>query len=835
MPLRSSIIYLSLSLIFICGPLDARSAVWKPERMPGSARLALTEVDSVYLSLEPSADLVAALEDLAFCWPGELTRGELGAIPSKNSLVLIRDDRIEGFSFRRERTRVYLRASSDEGLTNGLYAICRELLGARWYWPGDLGFERVGEVAYKFPDRVWRERPAFVQRALSPVGADFARRNGLSRKYSFNHNLARIFTPEAYGTSPAVFAEIDGERQRPEGSAATDPQPDFTHPGAVDLAVAAARLHFQGNPSANSFSLSINDNSLFDEGAKTEAVVAPLEYFRRRPNYTDLVFGFMNQVAEDVFSDPAIQQTSDGEDRYITALAYYWTEQSPSFQLHPRVMPVLTSDRAQWHDPEYRAEDKALIRRWANSGAERIATWDYYFGAPYPYPRLFTQWSGESIHYLYESGVDVFYSQLRSIWGLDGPKPWLTADLLRDPEQKIDGLLDEFYTNFFGPAAEPMREFYVIAEQTRNEREGTASWIKFYKDEAGIELFPSETLARMRECIDLAMELAAEVPSLGVLSSGGQPNTGRLRASTPQFLDPARFSKRVQVVSEAFSYTESYANYHRCRTELVELAMAVLGGNADAVHGEDLVLALADYQRAKASFDELKEVLVENPMHQGLSSFNGLMQSEPLPLVFAALSRFDVELYHLELDKNASRFSRFRQLHLGGLSFAPAGKNPELKHSGTELRNFLGPELPVIDAWHINYRASESLRMVAASGQEDSGIRVENADIVSVAQTFPVLAERSYLLRMDASWLVSPDNRTRVQLNWQSITGENLQTDIVLRLPSGSSSGTQTLEFALVSPVNAYDLQLMIVTNRQYDGDYLEIERVELGQLVPVR
>ena len=60
----------------------------------------------------------------------------------------------------------------------------------------------------------------------------------------------------------------------------------------------------------------------------------------------------------------------------------------------------LTSDRAQWHDPDYRTQDKALIQAWAASGAERVATWDYYFGAPYLYPRQFNQWIIESIRHV---------------------------------------------------------------------------------------------------------------------------------------------------------------------------------------------------------------------------------------------------------------------------------------------------------------------------------------------------------------------------------------------------------------------------------------------------
>lgn len=907
--------------MFIAGVVQARSAPWKPERLLGSNRLALEEIDYVYLPSNPSDRLFAAVEDLVQVWPGELEQQDAESAVSKRSIVLVQDLRYGmsdsgGFTIRRDRSRVFLYAATDEALANGLYAICREWLGARWYWPGELGFEQVGEGAKKVPERIWRERPAFVQRTLYPVGTDYGRRNRLNGKYSFNHNLARIFTREVFEESPEVFAMIGGERQRPRQSAKYDAQPDFTHPKTVELAAEAAQAHFEANPDANSFSLSINDNSLFDESEETEAVVrgrwpvfgdrfsvfgdrgglfrengvdavqdplptqplndstphmdnSPLRegsinYFRGRPNYTDLVFGFMNEVATRVFDsrDSGFRISDDGgyPDReacphasggitnwfsflnwsacsdhsrtavgsrpYLTALAYYTTEQSPSFKIHPRVMPVLTADRAQWHDPNYRAEDKALIQRWADSGAERIATWDYYFGAPYPYPRQFNQWIGESIQYLHESGVDVFFSQLPSIWGLDGPKAWLTAELLRDPEQEVEALLDEFYTNFFGSAAGPIREFYEIAEQTRNEREGTANWIKFYKDEAGIELFDAATLVRMRECLDQAEELAEKT-----YSGGGHAHRGRLPASTPHL--KTRFVERVKIVSDAFSYTEFYADYHRSRVRLVELALDVLNEKPNTTGGADLAQALADYKASKASFEDLSQQLAKQPMHRGFSTFNRQLKSDPKSLALAALAKLGYEQDDIAYAEVPSFFSMIDAWYKRGAQFIPVGNNSELQHSGKELRNFLGPEVPVIDYWEIQFRASEGLRIEAVEGAKGEGIRIENADIVSLSQTCPVLGDKTYLLQIEASWQVSPDNRAWVQVNWESISGEDLRTDILLRMPNGSPMGTQMMQFALLAPVNAYDAKVGIVTNRQYEGDYLEIKRVQLGELAP--
>ena len=219
-------------------------------------------------------------------------------------------------------------------------------------------------------------------------------------------------------------------------------------------------------------------------------------------------------------------------------------------------------------------------------------------------------------------------------------------------------------------------------------------------------------------------------------------------------------------------------------------------------------------------------------MHAGFSIFNRLLQSDPLPLIAAALVRSNGVFPDEGLPIESMPLPILDSLKAGNAKLYSNVRNPRLEHAGTELRNFLGPEIPVIEGWKINYRASEGLRIVTADKSGASGLMIENADIVSLEQTFPVAGEKHYQLEIDAAWQVSPDNRTRVQLNWLSINGERLRTDIVLRIPNGSSEGVQPLRFLLESPINAYDMQLGIVANRQYEGDYLQVERIGFGEFL---
>lgn len=801
------------AVLFVCAVLvasvhaQARGPIWKPERVPGSARLAWSAIDDLVLPEERGAILDAAARDfvtVAAARGYALKRVSGEGSPSKNSLVLESGgdpaELGDGFIWQRRGSRLFLRAANEAGWVNGLYALMAEAFGARWYWPGALGRELVGKAQRHVPEGWRREQPDFVQRTLYPVASDYGRRNRLNRKYQFNHNLARIFDAEAYAAHPEAFARINGRRREPRGSCKTDPQPDFTSPVAVQLAAEAARDHFDAHPEATSFSLAINDNALFDTTAATEAQVSPLTYFRGLPNYSDLVFNFTNRVAAAVFADPGYSETASGEPRYLGALAYYWTEQSPRFALHPRVMPVLTSDRAQWQDPSFQAADRALIRRWAERGVDRLATWDYYFGAPYPYPRQFNQHIAASIPFLKEQGVSVFFSQLPSVWGLDGPKAWLTAQLLWDADADADALLDEFYAEFFGAAGPEIRAFYNQAEAQREAQAGSAKWIKFYKDEAGIELFQPSILRIMRSHLDAAGRLVAD--------------------------DPPR-RERVAVVAAAFAFTEAYSAFHRARRVLVEESLQVLvRGDMER---EALLAAWRDWQAKREALREIRESLDGQSLHAALDSFHQLMQSDPAALALAALPDSVAEL---ELPDNAvAAHTALRELRAGHLRAVPLLLNPGLTWDGQALRNFLGPEIPQIKSWSIQYRPSEGLRLGTARGGGGAGLRIENADIVAVSQTAAVAEQTPYLLEIDAGWRVSPDNRTRVQLIWEDIAGKRLRTEIVLRLPTGTDPRSAGLRFALSSPERAHELKIGIVANRQYAGDFLELRRVELSAI----
>lgn len=770
----------------------SRAPSWRVEHRLGAHRLAVMDLQQVVLPEGADERLLGAVADLQ-----EVAglRGVSLKVAenkwTKQSIVL---ERIVGnrrlrngaYTVISDRTRLIVRASSDEGLANAVYGLCYDLFRARWYWPDDLGLEFVGEVPARFLHRRWSNRPAFVHRRLYPSNTEYARRNRLNGVYQFNHNLASVFTKELFEAEPEVFAIVRGRHRVPKGNRATDPQPNFLKPRTVEIAAAAALQHFEEHPESRSFSLSTNDNVRFDESEMTREVIEPLRFFRQRPDYTDLVFEFMNRVAERVFDEGGAWETPLGQPRYLTALAYYWTEASPTIGLHPRVMPVLTSDRAQWQDSAYREEDRALIQRWCSVGADRVATWDYYFGSPYPYPRQFNRWIDESIKYLYRSGVDVFFSQLPGAWGMDGAKAWLTTRLLWDPSEDAGKLLDEFYSEFFGSGSEPIRRFYELAETHRDQHEGKADWIKFYLDEAGIELMSPELLNSMQACIDQANRLTNE---------------------------DSRFGKRVKVVAEAFHFTQLYADCHQSR---IALLTACMNGNAS-----DLPDLLNQFHRLRSDFQSYADTLVEMPYHEKLSAFTRMAQSDPTPLAL------------MWLDSISEGYDEVAPVVEGWRAGkrVPVLSNISLRHVEGESQrySFLGPDLPIVSGWYFDFRPYEHFHIEGIT--EHRGIYVSGADMCSVFAEVPVDAGDGYVLEFDCKYKISPDNRTQVYMDWYDGEGALIQWTLPVHFPRGKLDRVQQLRIPTLAPAGAKMLKLRFLISRQASGDFLELHRIRLDRV----
>jgi hypothetical protein len=389
-------------------------------------------------------------------------------------------------------------------------------------------------------------------------GGEWAGRNNLTAPLAFMHNLNRVFPPDLYVSHPDYFPLVAGVRQRPEAPPiVVNWNPDLGRPDVAAHAAAVAADAFRQHPDDVSFALGVNDGLVFGESPETLALVTPQRWFRGRPDYSNLVFTFMNRAAEDL--------ARTHPDKYLGALAYYWAENVPDFPVHPQVAPFLTTDRSQGYDASFGQAEFELQDRWAKSGARRLGMYDYLDGFGYLVPRVHTRLIAENIRHARQAGFTDYYAEASPNWGLEGPMSWLVAQLAQDPDQPEARLLDEYYRRYFREAAGPMRRFFERCEEQWMRQPGPPYWLKYYRDESQAGLFPSAVCRELRALLDEAARAAG----------------------TPEVRG------RVALVSDAFELTERFVSFCEARTNLVRHQLQ------GTLAGEAAVREIQEYLRRR--------------------------------------------------------------------------------------------------------------------------------------------------------------------------------------------------------------------------------------------
>ena len=417
-----------------------------------------------------------------------------------------RDDAGDAAWWRVSSSGIEISGPGSEGVALSVYRFLDSAGGVRWFWPGPLGRVVPTRLRWDIPAGLHRESPAFESRAFSGLSRDgeiWAMRNGIRNHYPGIHGLRLLFSREDFLANPLLAAEpFDPENPPPAGSRFWEVQPALWRADTVDHVAAAVIARFRASPRMRSISLGPADNLRFGHSETLAAVLGPHSWFRQRPDYSDLIFGFANEIAERV--------AEEFPDHTLVVLAYQYGENVPSFPVHPMVMPLLTADRAEGFDRAFDREDRQLVRQWLRSGARRVAIYDYWHGGPYPFPRLALGLWTERLAHAEIAGVRAVRGELNPIWPFDGPKGWILARAMWEGRVNPEALLREFCVAFFGPAAGAMERYYQSAEDVWMGQSGEARWIRLYGDPWAVLLFSPEAVGRMSEALAEAHQAVGE-------------------------------------------------------------------------------------------------------------------------------------------------------------------------------------------------------------------------------------------------------------------------------------------------------------------------------------
>lgn len=367
----------------------------------------------------------------------------------------------------------------------------RKELGIEFVWPGEEGAEWTPMTEIPFPREQIEHVPAFPWRLVGTPDRDWNLHLGFGDCPHFSHNLGRIFTKDVFAEKPELAPIVLGvRRDNVDGGYA--PQPNLAASESVPVAFAATQDYFEENPDSPMFALGINDAGNWDESPQSENAYGILSYFRNQPNRSNYYYAFVNRVAEKLEDDARFA------DKKIGVIAYMDVQDAPTFPMQKNVVPVLCADRSMWVFPKFREEDKALMTRWAKSGVDAWGVYDYYYGTPFLFPRLFFKEQAEAIKFIHQNGGKIFYAECGPVVPFDAPKVWLASQLLRTPDADSEKILGDYYQKTFGDAAPAMKKFYDYCCEVWAKQGGQCRWIKGWNNENSVEIFAEEHLVAAR-------------------------------------------------------------------------------------------------------------------------------------------------------------------------------------------------------------------------------------------------------------------------------------------------------------------------------------------------
>ena len=458
----------------------------------------------------------------------------------------------DGFVVSCGENRLVLAGNVPEGTLNAVYGFLESDLGVRWFVPTTIGEHVPTQRTVSVPEGQRRVEPRFVNRrnhgidlSIRGDGAIWRRRNritshDLSVPFNrYSHNLYQIVPPSRFGQShPEYYPVRGGERYVPPNDHIQNWQPCTTNPEVAALAIAAAGQWFEQHPRSNFFSVGMNDSGCFCECAACRALDVPGEEFRGHAMISDRYFAFVKTVAD------AVASSHPG--KFITCIAYSVVESPPRrVQLPDNVGVVITQDVAQWHDPEYRKADMAFAEAWSRA-AGAFGTYDYT-GLTWMMPRVYPRLMAESLRFYDRLGAVATTNEAYPTWWYAAPQMYLRAKLMWDPSRDVDTVLREFYTGFFGPAADDMGRFYEVLEACMT-KERPGRWF--------------EGLGSVIQQLDLWDQSDLEA-CLGALASAER------RAGTQ-----APYAERLAFVRRGFRWAEAMLREYWLAQEVRGLASA---------------------------------------------------------------------------------------------------------------------------------------------------------------------------------------------------------------------------------------------------------------------
>ncbi|HCU34452.1 MAG TPA: hypothetical protein DGT21_03105 [Armatimonadetes bacterium] len=358
----------------------------------------------------------------------------------------------------------------------------QDTLGVRWFAPGDewewVPEGAAGELSVEAESLTWTPTTSpriwsghqwtddwktWSLRNKSVVSEIVPRRQ-------FQNRIHAVLPPSKYGEShPEYYPLIGRKRWVPPDDGFRYWRPCESNPEVQQVILDYIRAYFDANPTADSFSLGMDDISHLC-GCENCRAWDPSPDSLEKRELSDRHYRFVNLIAGEI--------AKTHPDRYIGTLIYNIARNLPQNvdMLEPNVFGFITETSALWWQEGRKQADHDLTREWAKR-CRHLSRYDYY-GMGTMTPRVYPHAIDEQIKFDKSLGVEGMYIEVYTFLPNTAPMIYATARLQVDHTLDVDELLWDFYAKMYGPSARTMKDYYDLLERSWNTpREGRTGWV----------------------------------------------------------------------------------------------------------------------------------------------------------------------------------------------------------------------------------------------------------------------------------------------------------------------------------------------------------------------
>jgi hypothetical protein len=374
----------------------------------------------------------------------------------------------DAYRLRTDGANVIIEAKTPEGARNGICGLLTDYLDCHWFMPKELGEEIIiprdrtvrlpalnevrGSPWLSAGGASWGVPPAWNMRNRAIVNRG---------RMSFGHSWEGYINNSLYPFDkfPEYYARDREGRRRSNNFCST-------HPEVIDIVAKKVNTYFANDPNAIVASLDPNDYAAMCLCDRCLAL--DKHYGQNREDgreVADRLLHFSKEIYDRL--EPRFK------DRFLGILVYGFQMDLPkSAKGHPRHAGMICNmtweyDHSRpFNDPTSKRNQVFyhLVEGWG-SAIQQLGYYDYYGHFFFFGPWGMVQKMREDLPVLHELGGTFIMLEAQPIFAAQGLNHYIADRLLWDLEADVDLLMEEFFTKFYGPAAEPMREYWLAIER----------------------------------------------------------------------------------------------------------------------------------------------------------------------------------------------------------------------------------------------------------------------------------------------------------------------------------------------------------------------------------